>query len=85
MRWRGGAYLVRAELPGMKSDDVDIELRGNELRVTGEVKEEKEQGEGKPLSRAASVTELGWRGAGPGRGLDRSPPAGLAGWYRVPR
>jgi HSP20 family protein len=46
------AYLVRAELPGMKRDDVDIELRGNELRITGEVKEEeKEAGEGKPLRR----------------------------------
>ncbi len=45
------AYLVRAELPGMKREDVDIELRGNELRITGEVKEEKEQGDGKPLRR----------------------------------
>jgi HSP20 family protein len=35
------AYVVRAELPGMKSDDVNIELRGNELRITGEVTEEK--------------------------------------------
>ncbi len=34
------AYLVRAELPGMKRDDVDVELRGNELRITGEIKEE---------------------------------------------
>jgi HSP20 family protein len=34
------AYLVRAELPGMKNDDVDVELRGNELRITGEVNEE---------------------------------------------
>lgn len=44
------AYLVRAELPGMKREDVDIELSGNELRITGEV-EEKEQAEGKPLRR----------------------------------
>lgn len=46
------AYLVRAELPGMKREDVDVELRGNELRITGEVKDEaegKEEGEGKPL------------------------------------
>jgi HSP20 family protein len=35
------AYVVRAELPGMKSDDINIELRGNELRITGEVAEEK--------------------------------------------
>jgi HSP20 family protein len=33
-------YVIRAELPGMKRDDVDVELRGNELRITGEVKEE---------------------------------------------
>jgi HSP20 family protein len=39
-------YLVRAELPGMKSDDVNVELVGNELRITGEVSEE---GEGKTL------------------------------------
>ncbi len=44
------AYVVRAELPGMKREDVDIELRGNELRITGEVKaEEKQQSAGKPL------------------------------------
>jgi HSP20 family protein len=42
------AYLVRAELPGMKSDDVDVELNGNELRITGEVKEE---AKGKTLRR----------------------------------
>jgi HSP20 family protein len=35
------AYVIRAELPGMKSDDVNIELRGNELRITGEIAEEK--------------------------------------------
>ena len=34
------AYVVRAELPGMKRDDVDIELRGNELRITGDVAED---------------------------------------------
>jgi HSP20 family protein len=34
------AYIVRAELPGMTRDDVEVELRGTELRITGEVKEE---------------------------------------------
>jgi HSP20 family protein len=42
------AYLVRAELPGMKRDDIDVELSGNELRITGEVKEESD---GKALRR----------------------------------
>jgi HSP20 family protein len=40
-------YVIRAELPGMKADDVDIELRGNELRITGEVTEDSS---GKTLS-----------------------------------
>jgi len=40
-------YVIRAELPGMKSDDVDIELSGNELRITGEVGEDSS---GKTLS-----------------------------------
>jgi HSP20 family protein len=50
------AYVVRAELPGMKSDDVNVEVTGNELRITGEVKQEAEgneaegkEAEGKPL------------------------------------
>jgi HSP20 family protein len=31
------AYVVEAELPGVKRDDVNIELLGNELAITGEV------------------------------------------------
>jgi len=42
------AYVVRAELPGMKRDDIHVEVSGNELRITGEVKEE---AEGKALRR----------------------------------
>ena len=44
------ASLVRAEMPGMKREDVEVELRGSELRITGGVKEE-DKGEGKPLRR----------------------------------
>jgi len=38
------AYVVQVELPGVKREDVTIELVGNELSVTGEVKEEERQG-----------------------------------------
>jgi HSP20 family protein len=38
------AYFVQVELPGVKSDDLAIELVGNELAVTGEVREEQRQG-----------------------------------------
>jgi len=43
------AYVVRAELPGTKREDVNVELRGNELYLTGEVTEE--EGGGATLRR----------------------------------
>ncbi|BCZ24691.1 Hsp20/alpha crystallin family protein [Mycobacterium senriense] len=38
------AYVVEIELPGVRPEDVDVELEGNELVVTGEVKERKREG-----------------------------------------
>jgi HSP20 family protein len=38
------AYVVEAELPGVKRDDVNIELVGNELTITGEVKQREHKG-----------------------------------------
>jgi HSP20 family protein len=38
------AYVLEAELPGVKREDVDIELVGSELAITGEVKEKERTG-----------------------------------------
>ncbi len=38
------AYVVEAEVPGVKREDVNIELIGNELSVTGEIKERERKG-----------------------------------------
>ena len=38
------AYLVELELPGVKRDDVSVEVAGGELAVTGEVKERERVG-----------------------------------------
>jgi HSP20 family protein len=38
------AYVVEAELSGVKREDVSIELVGNELTITGEVKERPRKG-----------------------------------------
>ena len=35
------AYVIQAEVPGAKKEDIHIELDGNTLRISGEVKEEK--------------------------------------------
>ncbi|WP_027929046.1 Hsp20/alpha crystallin family protein [Amycolatopsis thermoflava] len=38
------AYVVEVDLPGVKRDDMAIELVGSELAVTGEIKEKERQG-----------------------------------------
>lgn len=37
-------YLVELELPGVKSKDIDIEVSGQELVVTGEIKDRERKG-----------------------------------------
>ncbi len=38
------AYVIEAELPGVKRGDVDLEVREHELAITGEVKERERVG-----------------------------------------
>jgi len=38
------AYVVEADLPGVKPEDVNVELVGNELTITGEMKEQERKG-----------------------------------------
>jgi HSP20 family protein len=38
------AYVIEAELPGVKEKDVDIEHVGNELTIAGEIKERERKG-----------------------------------------
>src|SRR6266542_3051605 len=37
-------YVVEAELPGVKRDEVEIELLGNELAITGEIGQRERKG-----------------------------------------
>jgi HSP20 family protein len=38
------AYVLEADLPGVRREDVDIEVVGNELTISGEIKEPERQG-----------------------------------------
>ena len=38
------AYVLEAELPGVKREDVNIEVAGNELTISGEIKEKERKG-----------------------------------------
>jgi HSP20 family protein len=38
------AYVVEAEVPGVRREDVNIEVTGNELTISGEIKERERVG-----------------------------------------
>lgn len=39
-------YVVKAEIPGVKKEDIKVEISGNQVSVSAEVKQEKETGSG---------------------------------------
>ncbi len=46
------AYLVKAEIPGVKKEDIHVSIEGNQVSISAEVKQEKEEKEGKKLLRS---------------------------------
>ena len=38
------SYIAEVEVPGMSKDDIDIQMSGNELVVSGETRKEEEEG-----------------------------------------
>jgi HSP20 family protein len=41
-----GAYVIRADIPGVKKEDIKVDVDGNVISISAEVKEEKEEKEG---------------------------------------
>ena len=46
------AYVVRAEIPGVKKDDINVEVDGNHVEISAEVRNEKEAKEGDKVLRS---------------------------------
>ena len=51
VRETGDAYLVDAEIPGVKKEDIHVEIEGNEVSIAAELKQEKEAKEGERVLR----------------------------------
>lgn len=49
---QGDDYLVHAELPGVKKEDIHVVVDGNQVSISAEVKQEKEVKEGERLLRS---------------------------------
>jgi HSP20 family protein len=45
-------YVVRAEIPGVKKDDINVAIDGNQVEISAEVKNEKEVKEGEKVLRS---------------------------------
>lgn len=48
----GSEYLVKAEIPGVKKDDIHVSIDGNVVSISAEVKHEKEVSEGSRMLRS---------------------------------
>jgi HSP20 family protein len=46
------AYTVRAEIPGVKKEDIKVDLQGNRVSITAESRRESEQKDGERLVRS---------------------------------
>ena len=55
-------YVVRAEIPGVAKDDIQVSIEGNQVTIGAEVKRESETKEGQRLLRAERYTGKVYRG-----------------------
>lgn len=46
------AYVVHAEMPGVKKDEIQVAIEGNQVTISAEVKKESEQKEGDRVLRS---------------------------------
>lgn len=47
-----GKYVVNAEIPGVKKEDIHVTIEGNRVSISAEVKQEKEAKEGERVIRS---------------------------------
>lgn len=47
-----GAYVVQAEIPGVKKEDINVTINGNQVAITAEVKREREDRQGEKILRS---------------------------------
>ncbi len=47
-----GDYKVKAEIPGVKKDDIHVSIDGNRVSISAEVRKEKEEKEGEKVIRS---------------------------------
>ena len=67
-----GGYVVRAEIPGVKKEDIDVAIDGNQVEISAEVKREKEVKEGEKVLRSERYCGKVCRAFALGQDIDES-------------
>ena len=66
------AYTVRAELPGVRKEDIDVKIDGNAVEISAEVKNEKEVKEGEKVLRSERYYGKAYRAFALGQDIDEN-------------
>ena len=59
---QNGAYLVKAEIPGVGKDDIQVSIEGNQVTIGAEVKREKDVKDGERVLRSERYFSSVYRG-----------------------
>jgi HSP20 family protein len=66
------AYHVKAELPGVNKEDIEVEIDGNQVSLSAEVKREKEEKEGETVVHSERYYGSQYRSFTLAKEIDRS-------------
>lgn len=66
------AYVVRAEIPGVKKDDINIAIDGNQVEISAETKNEREVREGEKVLRSERYFGKVYRAFALGQDIDEA-------------
>ncbi len=65
-------YLVHAEIPGVKKEDIHVTIEGNQVSISAEVKKEKEEKEGDKVLRSERYYGKVYRSFSLGQDVDEA-------------
>lgn len=65
------AFTVKAELPGVKKEDIDVQVEGNQVSISAEIKREKEEKNGDTIVHSERFIGRQYRSFTLGSGIDR--------------
>ena len=66
------AYFVKAEMPGVKKEDIDVQVDGDTVSLTAEVRREKEEKKGETVVHTERYYGKQYRSFALGQSIDRA-------------